>query len=69
MSIGLTLKVAYNETCEICDKIAHLTKTAFNKLIQIGESVGYARAASHLASMGYHEQAKACMMELGKLKK
>lgn len=69
MSIGLTLRVAYKETCEICDKIAHLTSVAFAKLIEVGEAVGYARAASHLASMGYYEEARACMMELGKLKK
>ena len=69
MSIGLVLKVTYNETCEVCDKIAQFTKRAFTKIIELGESIGYARAASHLASMGYHEEAKACMMELGKLKK
>jgi hypothetical protein len=30
--------------------------------------VGYSRAAAYLASQGYHKEAKACMMELAKLK-
>lgn len=33
------------------------------------EIIGYSRAASHLASLGYHEEAKNCMMEIAKLKK
>lgn len=33
------------------------------------EILGYSRAASHLASLGYHEEAKNCMMEIAKLRK
>ena len=33
------------------------------------EIIGYSRAASHLASLGYHEEAKNCMMEIARLKK
>jgi len=43
MSIGLTLRVAYKETCEICDKIAHLTSVIF-QLAQMG----YYEEAKHL---------------------
>lgn len=32
------------------------------------EIVGYSRAASHLASMGYHEEAKNCMMQVKRLR-
>jgi hypothetical protein len=32
------------------------------------EIIGYSRAASHLASMGLHKQAKECMMQVAKLK-
>lgn len=32
------------------------------------EVVGYARAASHLSSLGYHEEAKHCMMQVNKLR-
>lgn len=37
-------------------------------LCHFGEVVGYARAASHLASLGYYEESKNCMMELKRLK-
>lgn len=68
MSIGLTLRVAYKETCEICDKIAHLTSVIFDKIITTFETLGTARAASQLAQMGYHEEAKYLMMEAAKKK-
>ena len=32
------------------------------------EVIGYTRAAAHLSSMGLHDEAKRCMMELKKLK-
>ena len=32
------------------------------------EVVGYSRAAAHLASLGYHKEAKECMMQIAKLK-
>ena len=32
------------------------------------EVVGYARAASELSRMGLHKEAKACMMQIKKLK-
>lgn len=68
MSIGLTLRVAYKETCEICDKIAELTAVIFNKIITTFETLGTARAASQLAQMGYHEEAKYLMIEAAKKK-
>ena len=69
MSIGLTLKVAYKETCEICDKIAHLTSVIFDKIITTFEIMGASRAASQLAQMGYYEEAKHLMLEVAKKKK
>ena len=33
------------------------------------EVAGYARAASELARLGYVEEAKACMLQVSKLKK
>jgi hypothetical protein len=30
--------------------------------------VGYSRAAAHLTTLGYHEEAKNCMKQLAKLK-
>lgn len=32
------------------------------------EVVGYSRAAAHLASLGYQEEAKECMLQVAKLK-
>ena len=32
------------------------------------EIIGYSRDASELARLGYHEEAKSCMMEIKKLK-
>ena len=66
MSIGLTLRVAYRETCEICDKIAHLTSVIFHKIITTFEIMGASRAASQLAQMGYYEEAKAFMFKKAK---
>ena len=68
MSIGLTLRVAYRETCEICDKIAHLSSVVFQKVITTFEIMGASRAASQLAQMGYYEEAKHLMLEVAKKK-
>lgn len=38
-------------------------------LMRTFEIAGYARAASELARLGYHEEAKNCMMQIKKLKK
>lgn len=68
MSIGLVLKHTYQETCEVCDKIAHFTSVVFAKLITTFEVMGTSRAASQLAQMGYHEEAKHLMLEVAKKK-
>lgn len=33
------------------------------------EVVGYSRAAANLSRLGYHAEAKACMMELSEIRK
>jgi len=33
------------------------------------EIVGYSRASAHLASLGYYDESKNCMMQIAKLKK
>ena len=68
MSIGLVLRHTYEETCEICDKIAGLMKNIRKKWNTFFTRVGYARAASQLASQGYYEEARALMTEKDKLK-
>ena len=63
MSIGLVIKYTYEETCEICETISKFVSKTFDKMISITESMGRARAASQLAQMGYHEEAKYLMLE------
>ena len=50
-----TLTATYCAFCEWVEK-------KFQGMIDLFESIGYARAASQLASMGKYEEAKALMM-------
>ena len=68
MSIGLVLRHTYQETCEICEQIAHYLKVVGSKFNTFFTRVGYARAASELARQGYYEEAKALMTEKDNLK-
>lgn len=44
------------------------TRTSiFKRIINIFESIGYARAAAELARMGHYEEARKCMLEREKL--
>lgn len=38
-------------------------------LKNFAEVAGYARAAAHLSSLGYHDEAKHCMEQVAKLRK
>ena len=64
MSIGLVLRHTYEETCEICDKIANFLKIAGKKWNVFFTRVGYARSQgyllrrSQLASQGYYKECK-----------
>jgi hypothetical protein len=40
----------------------------FKKLVIAFEIIGYSRAASELARLGYYEEAKTCMMQIKALK-
>ena len=39
----------------------------WSSLDRFTQTVGYSRAAAELARMGMHEEAKKCMLEIGKL--
>jgi|TARA_B100000497_G_C7445324_1_gene276612 hypothetical protein len=39
--------------------------SSLDRTIQV---VGYSKAAAELARLGYHEESKACMMEIAKLR-
>ena len=49
--------------CSICDAVKTIAITAFISFIAFGESAGRARAASELARMGMHDEAKALMLD------
>lgn len=44
-------------------------KSMFTKLVNTYEVAGMARAAAELSRMGYHEEAKNCMMRLKELRR
>lgn len=58
----MTTQALYTTTCAICEKIAAYTMVAVNEVAAFFESVGRARAAHRLSSMGYHEEAKKLML-------
>jgi hypothetical protein len=39
----------------------------WSSLDRYTQTIGYARAAAELARMGYYEEAKKCMLEIGEL--
>jgi len=43
--------------------------TFFRGFMNFCEVLGYSRAATHLAMLGYHKEAKECMMQVAKLKR
>lgn len=59
----LTHTSFYNITCKICSAIRKAFVTAFVTIIAFGESAGRARAAAELSRQGYHDEAKALMLE------
>ena len=52
----------WNRTCAFCEQVAHYLDKFFEGVGKFCVSVGYARAASYMASQGYHEEAKQLMM-------
>jgi len=62
--MSTTLTYTYTYYCKFCDAVAK----GFKKFIKVTETMGYSRAASQLAAMGYHEEAKEIMMQLKNIK-
>jgi len=48
--------------CAFCAAVAKFANKTFTGIINTFESLGCARAASELARMGYHKEAKALML-------
>ena len=56
----------YNVTCKVCVAIRNVLVNSFKAMIRAQEAAGRARAAHHLANMGYYDEAKNVMLQGGK---
>jgi hypothetical protein len=63
MTVATMTNTTWNYTCKICSKIRNVLGVALVALIAFGESAGRARAAAELTRQGYHDEAKALMLE------
>ena len=63
MTVATMTSTTWTYTCKICKMIRTALSIAFVGIIAFGESAGRARAASELSRMGYHEEAKALMLQ------
>jgi len=68
MTIATAIRYTYDETCELCEKVALFIKKISCEFNKFFTRVGYARAASELARQGYYAEAKALMTEKDNLK-
>ena len=55
-------------TCKVCTVIRNTLVAIWCGIIAMGEVAGRSRAAAELHRQGYHEEAKALMLELKKLR-
>ena len=55
-------------TCKVCTVIRNALVAMWCGIIAMGEVAGRSRAAAELHRQGYHEEAKALMLELKKLR-
>lgn len=55
-------------TTAVMSTIANPFRGFFKGFNNFCEVVGYSRAAAHLSSLGYHEEAKHCIMEIARLR-
>jgi hypothetical protein len=63
MTVATISNTTWNYTCKICSQLRNALSVVLVGLIAFGESAGRARAASELSRMGYHDEAKALMLE------
>lgn len=55
-------------TCKACTYIRNALLGIIASMIAAGETAGRARAAAELTRQGYHEEAKALLMELKEIR-
>lgn len=62
MSVATLKTVSWTVTCKTCIVLRNAALTFVMAVWAFGESAGRARAASALASMGHHEEARKLML-------
>ena len=66
MTVATMTNTTWTYTCKICKMIRTALSVAFVGMIAFGESAGRARAAAELSRQGYHDEARALMLETRK---
>lgn len=62
-------QTTWSFTCKICSAIRSGLVAFVAFIVASGEIAGRSRAAAELTRQGYHEEAKALMIELDQIKK
>ena len=63
MTMATMTSTTWTYTCKICNVISKALGVFLVTMIALGESAGRARAASELSRQGYHDEAKALMLD------
>ena len=63
MTVATMTNTTWTYTCKICKVISKALGVFLVTMIALGESAGRARAASELSRQGYHDEAKALMLD------
>ena len=63
MTVATMTSTTWTYTCKICNVISKALGVFLVTMIALGESAGRARAASELSRQGYHDEAKALMLD------
>ena len=63
MTVATMTNTTWTYTGKVCKMIRTALSIAFVGLIAFGESAGRARAAAELSRQGYHDEARALMLE------
>ena len=63
MTVATMKSNTWTYTCKMCSIISKALTIAFMAIVAFGESAGRARAAAELSRQGFHEEARALMLD------
>jgi len=63
MTVATMTNTTWTYTCKICKVISKALGVFLITMIALGESAGRARAASELSRQGFHDEARALMLD------